>query len=94
LQEHNKPVTRGLHYAGSALVLAILAFGFAVDLRLLWAIPLVGYGFAWAAHFFVEHNKPATLTYPLWSLISDFRMFGLWVAGRLTPHLEKAGVEL
>ncbi|OCF40073.1 hypothetical protein I317_06148 [Kwoniella heveanensis CBS 569] len=33
------------------------------------------YGFAWISHFFVEKNKPATFTYPVWSLRGDLKMW-------------------
>ncbi len=93
LQEHAKPVCRALHYIGTSGVIAIAIAGLWLDnLSLLWLMPLFGYGFAWAAHFFVEKNKPATFTYPLWSLVSDFRMYGLFITGRLRPHLQSAGV--
>lgn len=38
----------------------------------------------------MEKNKPATFEYPLWSLVSDFRMFFLWVSGKLDAELEKS----
>lgn len=93
LREHAKPETRGIHYFGTALVIAIAGFALATQ-RWAWfaAIPVAGYFFAWFSHAFVEHNRPATFTHPLWSLISDFRMFFLWISGRLGPELDKAGL--
>ena len=93
LREHSGRRTRALHYAGTALVIAA-AIALAVTGNWWWllAMPLAGYGFAWFAHFFVEKNRPATFTYPWWSLRSDFRMFFLAVSGRLEPHLRAAGV--
>lgn len=91
LREHSKPRTRALHYVGTTLVVAIAVFA-ALTGRWLWllAAPLAGYGFAWLAHFSVERNRPATFTYPIWSLAADFRMWWLWVTGRLAPELSKA----
>ena len=33
------------------------------------------YGLAWTSHFFIEHNKPATFKYPIFSFIGDHKMF-------------------
>jgi len=94
LREHSKPRTRALHYAGTTLVVAILIFAVATARWwLLLLVPIAGYGFAWIAHFSVEKNRPATFTYPLWSLAADFRMWWMWLTGRLDPELEKAGVK-
>ncbi len=91
LREHAKPATRGLHYIGTALAIACTLFAAAAGGWAWLTVPLAGYGFAWTAHALVERNRPATFTYPTWSLISDFRMFALWITGRLRPHLERAG---
>ncbi len=92
LREHAAPQTRRLHYIGTALTFVALALAILVHPVWLIGVPLMGYGFAWVAHFFVEKNKPATFTHPLWSLFSDYRMFFAAITGRLGPHLDRAGV--
>jgi hypothetical protein len=88
--QHRHPVNRGLHFVGTTLVLACL--GLAVLGSPLWllAMPLAGYGFAWIGHFVFEHNKPATFTYPLWSLRGDLRMYRLLWLGRMSPEIRRA----
>jgi hypothetical protein len=93
LREHAKPATRAWHYAGTSLALLCLAI--AILLREPWfllASIILGYAPAWIGHFTIEHNHPATFRYPLWSLLSDFRMFGTWLSGNLARALAAAGV--
>jgi hypothetical protein len=93
LREHAKPVTRAWHYFGTTLALAALAALFATG-QWYWLLGalLIGYGPAWIGHFFVEKNKPASFKYPLWSFISDFRMYFTFLSGGLGRELERAGV--
>jgi len=74
LSEHMNPVCRGLHFAGTTLVIIILISSL-INIKFLILAPICGYGFAWAGHFFFEKNKPATFTYPLYSFLGDWVMF-------------------
>jgi len=90
LGEHRDPTCRGLHYFGTSM--AISAAVMAVLQGNPWLVLLgmvLGYGPAWVGHFFVEHNRPATFKYPLWSLASDFKMLFLFATGRIGPELER-----
>jgi len=93
LREHAQPRTRAFHYAGTSLVVLIAVAALLTGTWwLLFAMPVAGYAFAWISHAAIERNRPATFTYPLWSLRADFLMWWLWLTGRLGPELEAAGV--
>jgi hypothetical protein len=84
LTEHSDRSCRRLHFIGTALVILILIVAvFSDRYALLWLLPVLGYSFAWAGHFFFEKNRPATFRYPLYSLIGDFVMFRDILVGRI-----------
>jgi hypothetical protein len=93
LRAHGKPETRALHYCGSLLALGAIVCAFVTGHAWVALLaPVIGYGFAWTAHFGIEHNRPETFGHPFWSLVSDYRMLGLFLTGRLGAHLAAAGV--
>lgn len=93
LREHAQPLTRAVHFLGTGLASAALLAGLLSGQAWLFVVALLaGYGPAWLGHFFIEKNRPATFTYPLWSLVSDFRMAWTWLTGHLDDELAKAGV--
>ncbi|TKB43527.1 DUF962 domain-containing protein [Thalassotalea mangrovi] len=83
LSQHQNKTCRGLHYIGSLLVIAALAYVLFTGKALyLLALPVLGYGFAWVGHFFFEKNKPATFLYPWYSLVGDWVMLAEFLSGR------------
>jgi hypothetical protein len=79
LSEHSHPTNRRIHVIGTAFSILCLTqvvmWGLVGGFKYLVLAALIGYGAAWAGHYFVEKNKPATFTYPAWSLMGDFKMF-------------------
>ena len=91
VREHSKPGCRWLHFIGSTIGLACLIATFVTGN--LWLIPVglvLGYGFAWTGHFLIEHNKPATFKYPLWSFISDWKMWSLMLTGQMDAEVKRS----
>ena len=91
LSEQQNRVCRLLHVIGSTLVLVEACF-LLTGVWTGWAwlvLAFTGYGFAWVGHFFFERNRPATFTYPVWSLMGDWVMFGQIVKGSLSLDSSK-----
>lgn len=83
LSQHQHPICRAMHFAGSTAALGLLGWALLTGRKTwLWAVPLVGYGPAWFGHFVFEKNRPATFKNPLFSLYGDLRM--LRDAGRIS----------
>ena len=84
LSEHQNLSCRRLHFVGSLLIIIVSLYAvFSQQLAWLWLLPVLGYGFAWVGHFFFEHNKPATFTYPFYSFLGDWVMFKDILIGRI-----------
>jgi len=81
LSEHSNKVRRLMHFIGTTLVLAILIYGVATEqYKLLWFLPVAGYGFAWIGHFVFEKNRPASFKQPFYSFIGDWVMYAqIWL---------------
>ena len=84
LSEHANPTCRRLHFVGTTLVIAFLAIAF-LTRNAWWLVGalVAGYGCAWIGHFFFEHNRPATFTYPVYSFIGDWVMFKDLLTGKI-----------
>jgi len=84
LKEHGNSTCRRLHFIGTTLVIGLLAYVLGKGaLGLLIAVPIAGYGFAWAGHFFFEKNRPATFQHPFYSLLGDFVMYRDMILGKV-----------
>ncbi len=85
LGEHANRTCRRMHFVGTTLALFCL-IAFALSGGVLWWLLSalgVGYGFAWAGHFFFEKNRPATFKYPIYSLMGDWVMWWEILRGRI-----------
>lgn len=81
-----------MHFLGTTGSIVGLAFAIGLG-NPVWFLAggVFAYAMAWVGHFGLERNRPATFGNPIWSLIGDFRMYGLWLTGRLDRALLAAG---
>lgn len=85
LSEHHNLNCRRLHFLGSSIGIYMVAK--AVKHRqkryLAYGV-LAGYACAWVGHFGFEKNKPASFKQPLYSFVSDWRMFSHILMGQVS----------
>ncbi|MBL7666289.1 MAG: DUF962 domain-containing protein [Bacteriovoracaceae bacterium] len=84
LREHANRTCRQLHFVGTVGVLSIIVAAINLqNAKILFLIPVVGYGLAWIGHFVFEKNRPATFKHPFYSLLGDFQMFWDILRGKI-----------
>ncbi len=88
--EHLDARNRRLHFLGSSAALAfILVAVVSGQPRWLAVAVVAGYALAWIGHFAIERNRPATFRYPIYSLLGDWKMFGLMLTGRMQREVAR-----
>ena len=92
LAEHRLPICRAWHYFGTSMATSLFAWLlWQGHYASLWWVLIAGYAPAWIGHFVFEKNRPATFTYPRWSLIADYKMFWYWLSGQLDEEMQRHG---
>ncbi|HXI14020.1 MAG TPA: DUF962 domain-containing protein [Thermoanaerobaculia bacterium] len=89
VRQHSRYRTRLLHAIGSVVALAMVGLALSIHAAILVLAPVVAYGFAWYSHFFIEGNRPATFAHPFYSLVADYKMLFLMMAGKMDVEVEK-----
>jgi hypothetical protein len=88
--EHRQPLTRWLHFIGTTtLFIWLLVALIRRNPKLLVGAVVSPYAWAWAGHFLVEKNRPATFKYPVKSLVSDFIMYGKMWRGKMEAEVAR-----
>lgn len=85
LTEHRNIMSRRLHIAGSSIGLYFFTQAIRRGKAKYAVYGLVsGYACAWVGHFIFEKNKPASFKQPLYSFVSDWKMFSDVLRGRIS----------
>jgi len=91
MNQHSKASTRRWHFCGMLAAGLFLLAAFLIKWWLGFFAPIFGYGLAWYSHFFIEGNVPASFGHPVWSLLCDFKMFGLMLTGQMDREIKRLG---
>ena len=81
---HQNKICRRLHFMGLSTTFVYIST--CLYYSCYWgllAAPFIVYPFAWAGHLFFEKNRPAAWSSPLMAKLSDLRMFGEMLIGKI-----------
>ena len=85
LTEHQNITNRKCHFIGSSIALYFIAKAiYRRKVKYIAYGVLAGYGCAWIGHFVFEKNRPASFKQPVYSFISDWKMFIDILRGRVS----------
>ena len=88
--EHRLRMTRVWHFIGTSLgLISLLLMVVTGKWWLLFLGLWLSYGCAWASHFFIEKNRPATFKYPFYSFLGDFQMYLLMWQGKMADEVTR-----
>jgi hypothetical protein len=84
LGEHSNRTCRRLHFIGTTVGILFLAHAVST-LNFWWLLAGIvqGYAWAWFGHYVFEKNRPATFTYPVYSLMGDWVMWKEIFSGKI-----------
>lgn len=91
VMQHSNPSTRRWHFIGIIASIVALMCSVLISWWFVALVPLLGYGFAWYSHFFVEGNIPASFGHPVWSFLCDLKMFSLMLTGSMEREMKRLG---
>lgn len=84
LSQHQNHTCRRLHFFGTSIAIVLILYAVASGRYGFLLLALVqGYAWAWVGHFFFEHNRPATFSYPLLSFMGDWKLWLDMLTGRV-----------
>ena len=84
LSQNQNRTCRRLHFIGTSIAIVLLLYALSSGRYGFALLALVqGYAWAWVGHFFFEHNRPATFTYPLLSFMGDWKLWLDMLTGRV-----------
>ena len=90
VRAHSNKTNRTLHVIGTSLALACLvAAVFKRRPSLLLLAPVLGYGFAWCGHFFVEKNMPSSFGHPIHSLRANALLWWKTISGDMDAEVKR-----